>query len=287
MKGTHSCVDPGLGELLLPYELGLLAPEEGAAFEQHLLECESCIEEVYALAPYVSAVAEAPAKVGDNLRAERFAGETLHAAGVGQSAAQAPHAFRDREPARGRVAILLRWLWPESAHTRLAFSLGAAAVLFVVLMLPSGTEDVSSLARLEPLPWVSLETRSLGSSAASQRFRSGMELYAAGNFADAAKELAEAVAQADELWSDLDQAEFYLGLSLLLERRPLDALSHLEAATASPSPVIADRARWYRAQAHLLLGERTRARELLAELRDGSPGYSSKAGDQLRSLEHF
>ncbi len=43
---NDSCVDPGLGRLLVEYECGLLSPGEAFRFEVHLLDCDACFRDL-------------------------------------------------------------------------------------------------------------------------------------------------------------------------------------------------------------------------------------------------
>lgn len=45
-KITVDCIDPHQGALLLSYELGLLDSASAQEFEEHLLHCKACLEEL-------------------------------------------------------------------------------------------------------------------------------------------------------------------------------------------------------------------------------------------------
>ena len=46
MEKMHRCVDPKIGAFLHSFELGILSQEDNDRFEEHLLKCESCFNEV-------------------------------------------------------------------------------------------------------------------------------------------------------------------------------------------------------------------------------------------------
>jgi len=48
---SKKCTNPAVGRLLARYEFGKVTEQEKKAFEQHLLECEACYEELYSFAP--------------------------------------------------------------------------------------------------------------------------------------------------------------------------------------------------------------------------------------------
>ena len=56
----HSCLDPEVGRMLHAFELGILTEQESVIFEQHLLRCEHCFQNLSAFQ------AEAEALTRDN-----------------------------------------------------------------------------------------------------------------------------------------------------------------------------------------------------------------------------
>ncbi len=62
----EGCSEPGIRDLLGPYELGLLSDRKRIAVERHVLECDSCFEELYETAPLFRAgsATPAPARTG-------------------------------------------------------------------------------------------------------------------------------------------------------------------------------------------------------------------------------
>ncbi|MBK6910990.1 MAG: hypothetical protein IPH10_08720 [bacterium] len=50
----HFCMDRRVGCLLLPYGLHTLSDAELTRFEEHLLRCHACQEEIWAAAPYLN-----------------------------------------------------------------------------------------------------------------------------------------------------------------------------------------------------------------------------------------
>lgn len=61
-----SCADRGIGELIGGYELGLLSDQEKERFEEHLLECEYCFENLYKTAPIAQLIRERKLAPGQN-----------------------------------------------------------------------------------------------------------------------------------------------------------------------------------------------------------------------------
>ena len=220
------CSDRKTGELLAAYELGILSPGERGRFEDHLGECGVCMEELYESAPAMTALLADP---------ERSLG-TLDRAGAVPT---------KRNPLR--AALRRQRLWIPAAAA-------AAMILAAVFFSPSGTGRYGSMARIDPVPWLPLETRGAPAAGPAVLFREAMESYARGAYEEAAPILADAIDAVPEGggWRDLDQARFFHGLTLLLSGNAEEAVEPLRLAAGSSVPVIVERSRWYLAQSYLL-----------------------------------
>jgi hypothetical protein len=252
---TDRCIEPGLGEKLGAYELGLLDTAQRRDVEAHLVACEACRDEAYATAPVATLI------TGD-------------AVGVVRE--------MDRPPTPARTP------WRESLRALVRSPralVPAAAVAVVALVVLTRSPDPAAVARVEPLPWTPLAVRD-ASRPADALFERAMARYAEGDWAAAAAMLRDTLAESDAplAGTKREQAMLYLGVSLLMLEDPAAAIAPLEGAAGSALPVLADRALWYLAQARLLGGERAAARAILARLQQ-SPGYAAAAADQLRRLE--
>lgn len=53
-----ACTDPEIGELIGSYELQLLSEEERKRFEEHVVTCDDCLEDLYRMAPVVKRMQE-------------------------------------------------------------------------------------------------------------------------------------------------------------------------------------------------------------------------------------
>ncbi len=253
---SDRCIETDVGQRIAAYELGLLDAIERRAFEAHVAACESCRDDLAATADVATILTGDPRGVAS--------------------------ALRRAESADSLRRALRRWLGVPRV---LVPALGAAAALawFFVLRQPSP----ASLARIEPLPYVPLISRDAHEEDAASVYSRAMERYAQRDWDGAAGLLEQALAATPPLPpGKRDQAQVYHGICLLLEQRPEAAVEPLERATESSLPVVADRARWYLAQASLTLGQTARAETLLASLA-ASPGYAAEAEEQLRRLRAF
>jgi hypothetical protein len=269
-EATPGCADPAHGSRLAAYELGLLAPEEQVAFEAHLGVCDACAEELFAHAPTVAAIHEAPGRVAAGLRPRE------NAASAGSRARRALKALGD-------------WLAPRTWAEAWRPLLPAAALATLVVLLarsPGGPADLSGLARIEPLPYRRIETRAAGADEGRRLLARGMEAYERASWSEAAGLLARAtpLVRDPRAPEAAEQATLLAGVSYLMADRPDSAEICLRPARVSSLPVVADRARWYLAQAALRRGDATAALALLDSLAAGSPGYASRAAEQAREV---
>jgi hypothetical protein len=110
-----------------------------------------------------------------------------------------------------------------------------------------------------------------------------MERYRAGDWTGAINDLSAVLPSLGE--SDAGrEVRLYLGVCLLQTGRPTEAVPVLRIAGTSVSRAVSERACWYRAQAHLLLGQTADARTLLNELSRTSAPYARPASEQLLAL---
>lgn len=273
MSEIPACTEPRRGDLLAAYEMGLLQDHERLAFEQHLDACPQCLEELYALAPAAALLREDPA---------RFAA----------AAEKALRTARNTEGRRGFAAVNRRLLL-SLVRPRILAPAAVMAVLVVLVVTPTLQRGsrLADLAVVEPLAYTRVPLRS-GADQAVLLFYDGMGHYVAGRYFEAGETLAAATLELDRRSPEAgalpvglrDQAHLYLGVSLLLEGRPSAAAGPLTVAAASNLPPVADRGRWYLAQAYLLDGQKDGARTNL-ELLKTSRGYGPQARKQLEALD--
>lgn len=246
-------------DLLAAYELGLLDESERARFEQAALEDPDLQDELFDHASAAQALREDPARYAAVLRAALRETEPSLAARVG---------------ARLRAALRPRVWVPVTV---------AAAAVLALIVLP-GRDDLRRLAVLEPAPYVQVDVRGAGSEAADL-FAAAMVAYGESCWDAAAEGLDRALGVPDVgTWAGADQARLYLGVSRLLDGDAERALAPLRRASRSSQLPVAERARWYLAQVHLVLGDGPAARDVLDGLCD-SPVFGAAAAAQLAEID--
>jgi anti-sigma factor RsiW len=259
-KQRMTCAEPDTGNLLAAYEMGVLAGDDRRRFEEHLGRCPWCVEQLYELAPHVAAMRADPGGVIADL-----------------DQAGAPGSVKSREESANQLRSWWQRLnWRLLAPTG---ALAAAATILILFVWNPETVEFADLAQLEHVEYLQLDTRSEGLPEAKRLYARGMENYAARRYEEAAALLSQATAgdltQLSQ--TEREQIRFFRGLNLLLSEAPAAARPHLEEASRSTLPVIADRARWYLAQAHLLLEEPEEALPYLETVAERSRVYADRA----------
>ncbi len=260
-----TCTDPRIGRLIAQYELGLLEGKEREAFLNHLLQCDFCHAELYAMEPIM-----------DLLRAKR------ELALASQKAASRTR--RLLWHIRLRTALQRRRIaWAAS------ILIAAGAVLTLVLWLRpfQGSSELTQVAPPEKtpssVPKSSLsaeEIARLRSAEMKTPFESALSAYEKGDFVRAV-ELLMPIAR---LEPENPEAHFYLGASWLQLNRPQEAIAPLRRAVELSIGVERERSRYYLALAYARAGHRADAlRELEAIIAEGSV-YRADAERAKREL---
>jgi len=204
------------------YVAGTLPEEEYESFENHLIECRACQDEV------VQAVAVRE--------------------GLGALGEESP----GREPPTAGPTVRSRSRW-KAISPKVWLPVAAAAVVAgLVFFGPDRVpEAISELGRVgQPPIYLGVPVRQ-EEAAAESLFDLAMTHYMADEFSDAAAGLRMAL----EAGADPIPAQFFLGASFLMLDRPREAAGALGVIIdLGPSPYQAE-AHYYRAKALLRLGE--------------------------------
>jgi hypothetical protein len=166
---------------------------------------------------------------------------------------------------------------PRSAGVKKWYAVAAVVVLALVgaAILHRGGPvrfEPAALATREPYPLVLLDARS---EAPRTSCREAFELYRSSRYAEAATAFGYCPAGAE--------IDFFRGVAEYLAGQPGDARRRLSAAAAVHSPW-REPARWYEANACLLLRDLEAARGLLEELATSGGHYAEPAAELLSRL---
>jgi tetratricopeptide (TPR) repeat protein len=248
-----SCTDPKIGELITLYEFGELSNDDKRKFEAHLLSCDYCFQSLYELGPAIARMQEKP---------ELFLPALV------------------REPFWVKIKRKLAALIPERGPAWIAIPATAVAVLLFLLLRPS--PELSDLARLEPVPYRSLQVKSGAEATDAERlFEEGMAAYLQKDYAGATAKLSEAVRQ------DSTNAgfHFYLGLSYLLTKNIDPAIAHLQKTIALGGNSVLEKAYWYLGNAWLLKEDRAQALAALRKVVEMEGDYQWEAEEITGKIE--
>jgi tetratricopeptide (TPR) repeat protein len=204
-------------ELVEKYVTGRLAESEQADFEVHFLGCRRCFEQVQLWQDMQGALAQHPRRDVRRWAILALAASLLVVAGVS-------------------------WLrWRPASDRKLAGS----AVPSAVSSPARSALNLTALARISPPRYSQPQWRSAGQTG----FDLAMQRYSRGDYAGAAPGLL-AVVRDDR---GNTAAEFFLGISYLMQGRTEDGIAHLKATVALGESPELEEAHFYLAKA--LLGK--------------------------------
>lgn len=134
------------------------------------------------------------------------------------------------------------------------------------------------LAEWQPLVW-SISNETKANAALYARLKAVKPLYLYHNYFAAADKLTEIVKD----FPEAVEGYLYLGVIQVRENQPAEAVKNLNKVLELHPEHVA--AQWYLAQAHLLQGNLTKAKNLLAALADqGDTYYGKAAAAQLKKI---
>lgn len=263
---TPGCDPSDREEMAERYVAGSLSPEEAEAFEAHLLECESCRQEV---------------RLAEAIREALLEDESGAEADDEEAESTAPAAAA----AGGSDGAAVRGELPAWLRTAAALALAISLVLMAIVLIPSGDVDpeLAELGRVVQAP-VYLGTSIRAPEARPDSlFADAMDAYVAEDYAAAVDGLRATLAAG----GDEPPVHFFLGASLLMLDRPEEAIDAFAAVEASGDSPYVDEARFYRAKALLSEGEAEEALEFLqGVVGSDSPvaGHAAALVDSVRAV---
>ncbi len=244
--------------LLAAYELKLLDEQDTHRFENHLPDCDQCLDELYAWAPEVAEMTSNPGAFSP-----------------------ANQSFRSH---LSRIFV--------TGPGRLLVPVAMAAALAVVMLMPqTSSHPFKDLVVMDAPAYSRIQVRAGQQSPGRNAFDQGMHHYQQKEYGLAAERLGLAVSlMADEPMDSAnsstfrENARFYLGVSRLLDGQVAAAIPTLEKASQSPSLPIKQKSTWYLAQAELLLDRPDAALIVLNKL-NNSPVYREPAGNLIKKID--
>jgi tetratricopeptide (TPR) repeat protein len=243
-----------MSKLVAAYEFGMLPDEERAAFEQHVLECDACFQELERGAAVVSVLRERAREYEECLGEQR-----------------SPLVRQQRRRA---------FRWPV---LRIAAPACAVAVLAVMFLLrrPPGPADYRDFATFPQEGPSSTLVRGLGAAGAvSELVEAGLAHLDVGDFEQAELRF-EAAVQRD---STSVEGLYLLGLSRALQGEFVKAVPSLEAAADLAPENLLPKVTWTLANAYVKAGMLEEARVTLRRLVADTDEFAEKGRDLLERL---
>lgn len=258
-----TCTDPEIGKLIFMYELKLLSGDERERFEDHLLSCEYCMDEVWRFSPVIAGMEKHREQILAELEREE-AVETL------------PRPYIEKNLG------LFVWLPSLFRPAPIGIAFAVAIVAFIALVSLYPRLNYSSLAEISREPFPSISFMGEADSLAGARlFSQGMAFYRNGNDSAAVHSLRQAL----RLDSTNAAALFYLGISCM-------QLGQLDAATAAFAKGLAlndslyhERLLWYDGNARLARNDDVRALRRFEAIKVLNGKYSAHAEEKIRKIE--
>lgn len=273
MKQTldiETCINPELRSRLHEYELGRLADAERESFEEHLMSCPFCLQEVRAMRPVAALVTEQRDALVDALRKDGLTYESLR-----NRLLSRPETMWDK---------LTAWLATWQGRTSLAGAVAVFALLMLVLRGPAGPSPFINDLSFEVPPYKNgITLRGEGQDEARSLFESAMRFYNRGDYVTAAQGIKQSLV--------LDQNHpdrwLYLGMTRFAQHDAKGAIKSLRRAERDGQGLVKMRARWYLAQSYLLAGNVRAAEPLLHSVAAEDGEYMDDARVLLdRIAEH-
>lgn len=267
------CKKPHIQELLGSYQMGLLDKDQELEVDAHLLECESCFQEVYKLRPVIELFEEMP---------ERFK-EDLQSSGVLRKFTQKPYNLIFIIFSEG-FNKLINW-FEETLWIKILAPIVVVA-LIILLILPRHPDNFSDLAVIEKAPYLALKFKGTVETTPSQKlFLEGMKFYEQDNFAEAIQRLSTF------LKHEPNNAfgHFYLGVSLLLQDEIKDGIEHLGIASdlskEQDNKLLLEKCYWNLGNAYLKVNDADNALRIFRLIIELQGDFISQAEKQIKKIE--
>jgi tetratricopeptide (TPR) repeat protein len=260
------CINPDMKKLVNLYQFDLLPAEDKIKVEAHLLECESCFQELYRLSPALEVLEKAPDRFLDAVqsgepfiaRLARFFNTTL-------------------------IQAVINW-WQKPA-ARILIPAAITALLLIIFTLPT-SRNYSDLAVLEKAPYQALKFKGdVEFTEAQQLFTQAMTLYNDDDYDQAIQKLSLYVQQEPENI----YGHFYLAVCFLLRENHESGIRHLEKALSlsrqADNQVFMEKCYWYLGNAYLVLEKEEEALFAFRNAEKLQGTFVEKAVAQIKKIE--
>lgn len=274
------CIDEKLGQLITLYELNQLGEKERLRFEEHLLECDFCLQELKGMNAIIFTLRENGAAILEELQGE----------GLGFDSQKQEWLNLARAERFKKTNLALLWIrisdiikgWGRPKELIPAAIVAMILILLLILPpVPRPENPYTSLLAFDKIPYRQMQLRTVPAAEGQQWFEAGMDEYLHDNFKGAISQLKRAVKNSpgDGTWW------LYLGVSYYLDHQAQPAIEALTEADRLTEYSLKNRAQWYLAQAYLLAGQAEAAIPLLDSLAHRMMEYAPEADSLLMKVK--
>ncbi len=254
------CTNPEIGKLIFMYELKLLSDDERERFEDHLLSCEYCMDEVWRFSPVIAGM-------------EKHRGRILAKLEKAEVVETSP---------RSTVETAVTWIRSLLRPAPIGIAFAVAVVAFIALFSFYPRLNYTPLAEITREPYTPFNLMGEADSLTSTRlFSQAMAHYLDGNDSAAVQSLRQAL----RLDSTNTATLFYLGVSYMQLGQPDSATAVFAQGLALNDSLYQERFLWYDGNARLARNDDERALQRFEALKVLSGKYAARAEEKIRKIE--
>ncbi|MDZ7290862.1 MAG: tetratricopeptide repeat protein [candidate division KSB1 bacterium] len=258
------CTNPEIGKLIFMYELKLLSDEERERFEDHLLACEHCFDELWRFSPVISGMEEHRAQILATL----------------EPAVQEDFQIR-RRPVIEKIRDLIASLQPFLRPAPIGFALATTVAIFIALLFLFPRVNYAPLAEVTREPYTLFQIMGTSDSLDSaQLFSQGMSYYRNGEDSAAVRLLQ----QAHRLNPTNAATLFYLGVSYLQLGQFDSASTAFSKGLALKDSLYEERFLWYDGNARLAKNDEAGALQRFEAVKTRAAKYAARAETKIRQI---
>jgi len=262
------CTNSSAGALLTQYALNLLNEEDRCRFEEHVMSCESCRQELLEFDPMLGAIGARREQVVNALHEQGISFESLKAELLSTKKRGMPRNVS--RPLSGTMASLFRFriLVPAAA---------LAVIALLILSFPNGSERVNPylpILSFDKFAYQEMPSRAMSAAPSTDSlFSKAMAAYNANDYKSAEQLLLNATQESPNEWS----IWFFLGVTYYLDKQAAPAIAALLQADSLNRYALEIETKWYLAQAYLLNNDPEKALPYFLWIQEKPGEYASRA----------
>lgn len=275
------CTNPKLKKLVSLYQFNLLDEQEKITVEAHLLECDSCFEELYQLSPIIDVMEEMPECFNEVLKTKPgFLGRMF------STVKKWLRTFREQSISFINATGHAINEWIAIPAVRILVPAMALAVVLLLILWPQ-SQNYSDLAIINNASYAPLHFRGLvnGYSAADELLDHGIKLYEQQKYAEAVSKLQAYTRQR----ADDPYGHFYVGLSLLHTNEFKNAVDHLKTAAnlakKQGKEILLEKSYWFLGNAYLKLNDVDNSLQQFQQVIEINGQYATDANKQIERIK--